>query len=171
MYCRKCGEKLLDTDNFCPKCGVKIVVSNDNSTIIKMEDNKTKEISMNWYKIFSYFCLPLIFFVYTITLFFYNFNSFSYDKIEFGVFLINIAEVFLYGITICSLFKKSIHTFKYIVATLVVNCLNFAGTTSIQFKNSSLYFWIFLILFILIWFIPNYVYFNKRKNIFINKDK
>ena len=30
MYCRQCGNKLLDSDKFCSKCGAKVIPT-DNS--------------------------------------------------------------------------------------------------------------------------------------------
>ena len=37
MYCRQCGNKLLDNDKFCNKCGVKIVT--DADSLVSQENN------------------------------------------------------------------------------------------------------------------------------------
>ena len=37
MYCRQCGNKLLDSDKFCNKCGAKIVT--DTDSLVSEENN------------------------------------------------------------------------------------------------------------------------------------
>lgn len=165
MYCVKCGNKIKNTDIYCSKCGNKInrEVSQDDTT--KQPSSKT--LSMVWYNFFTYVRLPIGIIISIISLLLYNYSSFIYDKIALGICFINIAMLIFYCLSLYMLHFKKKETMIYIVIELVIECIS-VFINSTYYLNDILSSIISLILIFAIWFVPNYIYFNKRKNIFIN---
>lgn len=172
MYCRECGNKLFESDKFCSNCGIKInknfleVNKQINISSDKVVPERNNILPMNWYNFFTYFRLPLGIVLNTYTLFTYNYSSFVYNKIELGIFFINIALIILLVLSFYMLHKRVKNTMTCIIILLLVECLSIIGNC-INFFNVLTYIVITFITFV-IWFIPNYIYFKKREDIFIN---
>lgn len=172
MYCRECGNKLFESDKFCSNCGIKInknfleINKQMNISSDKVVSEKNNILPMNWYNFFTYFRLPLGIVLNTYTLFTYNYSSFVYNKIELGIFFINIALIILLVLSFYMLHKRMKNTMTCIIILLLVECLSIIGNCINSF-NVLTYIVITFITFV-IWFIPNYIYFKKREDIFIN---
>lgn len=168
MYCRKCGNKLLETSNFCPSCGARVIRNTENNVESKKIKTKSNILSMDWYKTFQYFIIPLMIIIFCLTLFYYDYSSFYYDKTELGLFLINIAMIVFFIVTCYSLGKKFKNTFKLITTALFIQCIYISSFIVTISDMDWITFWFFFCLSLGIWFAPNFIYFNKRKNIFNN---
>lgn len=165
MYCVKCGNKVRNDDLYCSKCGNKI-----NREIIQDSNDYQEKIEtfpMNWYKFFTYFRLPTGIALGIFSLTSYNYSTFAYNKIALGNFLINIAIIIFAGIALYMLHTKNKETMTFVVIQLIVECISIC-INSVYYSNNILSSIISLIFIVIIWFIPNYIYFSKRKNLFVN---
>ena len=164
MYCVKCGNKVKNTDIYCAKCGNKInqELSRDNTT----DQEDSKAIPMLWYNFFTYVRLPLGIIISIFSLFLYNYSLFVYNKIALGFFFISIAMIIFYCTTLYMLHTKNKDSMIYIVIQLILECIS-VSINSINYSYNILYGIICFVLVFAIWFIPNYIYFKKRKNIFV----
>lgn len=175
MYCRKCGSNLLDDDTFCYNCGAKIINNNENLSNPKIKEEEkncvqseiVKDLPMTWYNFFLYFRIPVAIIGYIASLFIYNFSSFVYDKIEFGMFLITLGLIILFFILFYMMKYKKKNTMKILTAELVLEGISIA-VPSMTNSNYELFSEILFVIVAVVWFILNYIYFNKRKHIFIN---
>lgn len=175
MYCRKCGNKLLDDDEFCSNCGVKII-SKKRSQIAeniskpqtlpenskRYDETINNNFSMVWYKFFMYFRLPLGIISCIGILTTMNYSSFSYDKINLGIFILSITMIVLFSLLFYLMKKRIKYTMYFLIVELIAES---ASILIYGFNQNN----IFCIPWAILWFVLNYIYFNKRKNIFVNE--
>ena len=166
MYCRQCGSKLLDNDNFCTDCGVKIIKSEQITKNIEVETNKNhqNELPMNWYKFFNYFRIPISMITTIGLLFVIDYPSFYYNKTEFGIFLLFLGLLTFDSVLFYMMKNRLKNTLKLIIAKLIIEIACVFFYTIGGDVNNPLSIPIF-ISFSIIWFICNYIYFYKRKYI------
>lgn len=165
MYCVKCGNKVRNNDIYCSKCGNKINREMIQDSNVYQENIET--LPINWYKFFTYFRLPIGIALGIFSLASYNYSSFVYNKIALGNFLINIAIIIFAGIALYMLHTKNKESMVFVVIQLIVECISIC-TNSVYYSNNILSSIISLIFIVIIWFIPNYIYFNKRRKLFVN---
>ena len=131
----------------------------DHNREEKIDENKkkNKELSMRWYKFWNYVKLPWIIIINCI-------NFFSLIDENSNVAILLILSLYIWYV-INSMYNKRKNCFTHIKIILMFETISWsiAITDNINFLN----LFIFIILLV-IWFLPNYVYFYKRKDIFIN---
>lgn len=178
VYCRKCGSKMLLTDNFCPNCGLNVhdgVLQEHANTNVKAEN----KLPMDWWKFWEYFILPasmLLYFISIIKMLFIEPIS-TIDPIIYNFI------VFIYmAVTYCFfIYRKNDAGFYIMIVYLALSTLIGASvnTTFIEIFSNEMYsddylliIFCMLIIHTVAWFLPNYIYFKKRKNYFsIDKQK
>lgn len=183
MYCRNCGNKVLDSDNFCANCGYNIeknLERNENHQYYEERQNKTYDINlpMNWWNFWQYIRFPLSILFSVITIVNYlpnldiNLISISAFLIDFLFFALILVTYFYflmqnnkYGYRIMSI---------YLITDSIYTSISIA-LENIDIVNSTLFdfailFVIAFAIYSIVWTVPNYVYFQKRKYCFyINK--
>ena len=157
MYCGKCGNKLIDGDNFCRNCGFEINTENNDN--IYMENN-----NMKWYNFYTYFSLPLfiIICIYSIII--------DLEEIEVITLLSSLVWLVFYGVIFAFLlFKKKIGYYCNFVL-LIVTPISFFILSISQLSYEDIFYKIGYILAYMIpsttWTILNCIYFKKRKELF-----
>lgn len=176
MYCRKCGNKLSIFDVFCPKCGKK--TSNNNVSNIEEDDDEELEqfsenCSMAWWKFWQYFRLPVGLILSIIDL--YVYTEITMTPTILFVLIINILLIVLLSLTLYSLIARKVMGYYLLIITLILSTLwnTFMNTfnninCSLDISKSSMTFFISFVILCIIWVLPNYVYFKKRRNLFCN---
>ena len=196
MYCRNCGNKLLETDKFCNNCGNKVVLDGDNlkevkelkteakeevtSQEVKTENNE-KELPMNWWNFFLYIKFPLTIIVSLCSIVEafnnihgYEFNTFG-QSIIVAFFLIDIVFIIYTALAFNVIIKRKKNGYILFIGYLFFEILYrvFVAVftnykTDTDFAENIIAFITVSAILMLIWSFPNYVYFNKRKNLFKN---
>ncbi|MGN1269335.1 MAG: zinc-ribbon domain-containing protein [Clostridia bacterium] len=194
MYCRKCGNKLLDSDKFCAKCGNKIILEEKNSKIKDVKniesqeqlqqvstqlsqednvnlDNNSKKLPMNWWKFWQYFRLPV-----GLLISIYNLSYYSEATINFItiiVFIANIVLICLIGYAFYGLIERKKFGYNVLITVLFLEPLWNCFFNCLENCDSSTQIAEFIITFLFafgficaVWVYPNYVYFTKRKKLF-----
>ena len=181
MYCRNCGNKLLDDDNFCVECGKKIFkdISTKETSTKKDEVIVDKVVSkenlpMNWWNFICYVRFPLGFFLSLINIsasLEYELDFFGKAFLAISIFLVIYMVVVFYFMA-----EKKKSGYKLLLIYFIVEILYSAMNNILL--NTQLYYWEFTEVFVtfllviaffgLIWFYPNYKYFTKRKEYFKN---
>ena len=182
MYCRNCGKEILKTDKFCVNCGnateisANIVVET-NTTITNTIQNNN--LPMNWWKFWEYFRFP-VGFILTV------FNIVDYlpdlevNTITVFAFLIDIFVAIFMFVTYYQFLmrKKLAYNFfnTWLIIELTCNTINVTSNSISNYNTATLMdfaasFVFSLFVFGLVWTLPNYIYFKKRKNFFYEEEK
>lgn len=175
MYCHNCGKEISKAYKFCEFCGTEIKASNTKlEEFLNIEEKNNKTFSMKWYNFFNRIVLPII---TIINLFFIclSINSII-NNFNFASLFFALIEIALYIIIPIVLYDKMISFnktgFALLMIYFVIDYLLKTITTSIDacvrindFSQFTIYF-IFASLIYAIWFLPNIIYFYKRKSLF-----
>lgn len=172
VYCRKCGSKMLLTDNFCPNCGLNVhddVLQKYANTNVKAGN----KLPMDWWKFWEYFILPasmLLYFISIIKMLFIEPIN-TIDPI-----ICNFIVLIYMAVTYCFfIYRQSNAGFYIMIVYLALSTLIGASvnTTFIEIFSNEMYsddylliIFCMLIIHTVAWFLPNYIYFKKRKNYF-----
>ena len=147
------------------------VLSKRKNEIIQEEkkyDNKpnlnisSDKFPMNWYNFYYKFILPISIFVNTISLLNFIINEYLTASEVMLNLIINVGYIyFLWFVRKCMKERKK-DTFNYLIINLLLTVfLNINYTDLISIISQA-------IILLLIYFLPQYIYFNKRKEMFIN---
>lgn len=172
VYCRKCGSKMLLTDNFCHNCGLNVhdnILQEHANTNVKAEN----KLPMDWWKFWEYFIFPasmLLYFISIIKMLFIESIS-TVDPI-----LCNFIVLIYMAVTYCFfIYRQSNVGFYIMIVYLALSTLVGASinTTFLEIFSNEMYsddylliIFCMLIIHTVAWFLPNYIYFKKRKNYF-----
>lgn len=141
-------------------------VQNDNKNLEENSDNMS-ELPMYWYKFFTYFRLPVGLFISVNNVIFMpilNEQIILYPLPQFAFFILTI----LYSIfMIYILVKRKKDGLSYISIELLIEVINMILPIMLNDYNIIVLLFV-TIFYFLIWFLPNYIYFKKRKKIFTN---
>lgn len=183
MYCRNCGNELLKTDKFCEKCGKAIINSqNTNINNIEQENNeiiKNNDLPLNWLNFWKYIRFPVGIFLSVFNIGNYLVN----EQLELNIiiilaFLIDVSSI----IFMCVTFYHFAYPTKkgyallniWLLVELLLNSFNTTLNSSTIECSTLLdfvtYFVITFTVLGLIWTLPNYIYFKKRKYYFSDVD-
>lgn len=173
VYCRKCGSKMLLTDNFCPNCGLNVhdnILQEHANTNVKAEN----KLPMDWWKFWEYFIFPasmLLYFISIIKMLFIESIS------TVGPIICNFIVLIYMAVTYCFfIYRKSNVGFYIMIVYLALSTLIGASLNTTIIENICtsrmnpdeylLILFCILIIHTVTWFLPNYIYFKKRKNYF-----
>lgn len=122
-------------------------------------------LSMKWYNFFYRIKLPIsIAFSILGIAFAYNFERYLWDKISLIVWFTMLSILLFYSILLYKMSHKHKDTIFYFIVCLIIDTLLIISYNYQYGEESVLLFR--LILSIVLWFLPNYIYIRKRKNIF-----
>lgn len=123
------------------------------------------KLSMKWYDFFYRIKLPIsiTFSILGIAIS-YNFERYMWDKLSLIVWLAMLSILIFYSTLLYKMSHKHKDTSFYFIVCLIIDILLIISYKYQYGKESTLLFR--LILSIVLWFLPNYIYIRKRKNIF-----
>lgn len=131
-------------------------------TEVKDEETseKNKELSMKWYKFWNYVDLPITFALNVLCCIFHFIEGSGEAIYELSI------SIYVWSLIKLMNDKKK----KFFVRIMIlVGLQTISIATVIVYNSSKAPSFIFnFIVLLLIWFLPNYIYFKKRKDIFIN---
>ena len=172
MYCVNCGKETGIEDKYCKYCGKKILNDNQKNSVDRVK-NDNSALSMKYYDFFKKWYLP---FIVIINLLIIISNLLNFESMDLIVLL--IIDVILYlalPIKLISVLEKKekfgfflliiFFILDYIVKVLF-GTINFFENDS---ENGFFIYAIILIVIYGIWFVPNMIYFVKRRYLFINE--
>ncbi len=175
MYCTNCGKATNNKDKYCKYCGQKISNKEQENIENATEEKTTSALSMKYFNFFKKWYLPFVVIINILSvcanfnfhdgvdmdmkLFLFIFNSILYIAIP--IKLINVMDKKeRFGFFLLMAFLSLDYIVKIIFGTILF--------TEIDIEIDFLASIIILTLFYGIWYIPNMIYFCKRKNVFTN---
>lgn len=180
MYCRNCGNKILDIDNFCSKCGFQIT---DNVTYsdAKFNDSKisnnSRRLPMNWFKFWKYIRFPLSVILSSANIAYYLIAyDLELDLNNIFLFLIDVTSLLLMYITYYNFDINNQKGYKLLMVWLFFELFYYSFSSALRISSEmystlrefAICFFTALVLLGLVWTLPNYMYFKKRKCCFNN---
>ncbi len=162
MYCTNCEKEINKSDNFCNYCGKANSKINENDNTFSM---KYFDFFKTWYLGFI-IIINLISIIGNIT------NLQDVQNIQ--LFIINIILYIALPIKlVCDLDKKSKFIFFLLMCFFILDYFFriLFGAIQCIVNNGETSFIIYLFILVLvygIWYIPNFIYFIKRRSLFIN---
>jgi len=173
--CSNCSTRLGTFQTKCPNChtvlGEKLIVCSDcgkgyprNKSICpwcNYEYVEPSELPMKWYNFVTYIQCPLGI-IMSILAMLYNINNYG----ELILTVLHLFNALLVGILMYGLYKKTIWSWKLLLGLYIFISI-FGYIDYLEVWQPLLYL-VFIIVFNIVNTIPNYVYFNKRKHLFIN---
>lgn len=167
MYCSSCGKEIGEDEKFCKYCGSSIHKNIQNN------ENDTIKIGMKYFNFYSKFYLSFIIIINMLS--FVNFSGIEeWNIYTYAILVIDIMLYILLPMKLLNdLRKKTKFIYKLLLAFLLLDyifkVITVSFTIYINHPESSLIEYIFLSISIFgIWFVPNLIYFIKRKKFFIN---
>lgn len=160
MFCVNCGNELKENYKFCYNCGSPV------NTVIKYI-KKEPALPLNWYNFYFHFRLPLaIIFDLLLLISFFSYE----DSIWYGY----PYYVFLIGLLFFALEFFTFLFFKYKIGYILNNILLWCNVVYMCLYMFTEIFDIYMLIFnlifmTLIWWLPNFIYFSKRKYMFNKK--
>lgn len=183
MYCNYCGNKILDTNRFCSKCGVQIINSITCSDInfnYSTKENSPPKLPMNWYKFWKYARFPLSIVLSAINIAYYLLTyNLELNLGNIFLFLIDMLTFILMYVTYYNFYVTNSKGYKLIIFWLFFELFYYPLILSLKISlelystllKFAICFCVTSFLFGLIWTLPNYIYFKKRKYFFSDKLK
>ena len=123
--------------------------------VLKKEKINKDELKIKWLNFYTYFLLPLIIILTVVRIF--ELENWILKLIDY--IFIAIAITGIVGI-----YKRKKWGWNINIFFIFLNCLFFSVKTGHNVSNYQIVFNLFITL--IIWFIPNYIYFRKRLNLF-----
>ena len=170
-YCRNCGKELLETDKFCPSCGHSIKPHNVHSNI----EAQSSDLPMNWWKFWQYVRFPIGIIFTAINIADYL-PALEVNMVNIFAFLTDVSLLVLMIVTYYHFLMQNKIGYKFLNAWLIIELVcnslnatiktladNYGYITLIDFVGPFL----FTVCIIgIVWTVPNYMYFKKRKSLF-----
>jgi len=176
-YCEKCESEYDKSYTFCEKEGNKLKIieiekgtKNQVTTIKpKIKQMKTNEaitsdtdveLPMKWYKFVTYVMCPLG--IIGIIVLILGLSNYVDDIVTFSL----LFDSLLIGILMLGLHNKTAWSWKLLLGLYIINSL-FGRIEALDEWGPFVYL-IFVIIVNAFTTYPNYIYFNKRKHLFVN---
>ena len=180
--CSSCGNQISNDSNFCKICGAPTEkITAINSVADKTQGNEIENIEkelqgMKWFKFFKFLTVfNIARQALGIILVLFGFirleNKVYSGIINFVDFIILIFLIFYLN----AFNKRKKQAYPLTLFAIILQCISISCRISVILKllypndaiNYYFVFGLFLILSIVFWLIPNYVYFEKRKHLFL----
>lgn len=181
IYCRNCGNKVLDTDKFCSRCGhaIEKIIEQPIRTVHNLEEKQSthhaKELPKNWWNFWQYVRFPVGIICLVVGIVDYL-PTLDVNMINIYTFLIDLAVLVIMFITYYHFLMENKIGYNFLNSWLVIELVTNALTTTTNsfadnYEGSNLldfaiYFVITVCILGIIWTLPNYIYFKKRKSLF-----
>jgi len=190
--CPDCKTEFDEEDEFCDKDGKKLSIntievpddknpnfkltqgsaqSKTGKKTIPTKDNKEEpiqptELPMNWYKFITYGLCPIavIASLLWIAILYDRYSYNDYFNLAVGGMLVNSVLSVILAI---SLHQKTTWSWKFLIGLYAFNGL--FGRIELLDEWGSMSYFIFVIFVNALTTLPNYIYFNKRRHLFVNK--
>lgn len=164
MYCRNCGKEVLKEDNFCKFCGEQL-------------HEKEAKMSLKWFGFFSKVYLPIIIFFNIIIIIPQISNIIEINYFDMPSVLIIILNIILYIIIPIFIYSKLSNSEQIGITMLItflcldyfVKCLLTPAYITTQYSENFFIYFILTAIIYSFWFVPNIIYFFKRRNLFIEE--
>ena len=132
-------------------------------------ENEEKEFSMKWWDFNQYIRFP--FGILSVLTFFIQYSKLTLNSISSLLFILNIANGALLIVTYYHFLKRNKVGYKllnvFLICELLVSTFNLAIKSE---KFDIISFVVFIIVYGIVWTLPNYIYFRKRKSLFNNTE-
>lgn len=168
MYCTNCGKETNINNKFCKYCGNNIENDEYQDEII---DSNTEEMSTKYYDFFSKYFLRIITIINIIGFANYQdvlvWDIYAWLELLLDIILFVVAPLKL----LYDMQKPTGFTYKLLMSFLLLNyiyrVIKVSLITYSQYMESSLISYIIISIGLFgFWYIPNIVYFKKRRYIF-----
>ncbi len=176
MYCSNCGKETDTEDKYCKYCGKKLLKDNNKNNETEIEEkDSTSSISMKYLNFFAKWYLPFVVIVnFIIICGNFNFNN-EIDTTLLCTFILYLILYIAIPIKLISgIEKKEKFGFFLLISFFILDYLiklivgiNMYLQTNIIDEYFIIYTFILLLIYA-IWYIPNIIYFAKRKKVFTN---
>ena len=187
MYCRNCGKEILNTDKFCANCGeanefksnviteIKPNIDSQPNVVYVQQNNS---LPMNWWKFWQYFRFPLGIILTASTigegLAMLEANMFTVMAVT-----IDVSMLILMIVTYYHFLVKNKIGYKFMTTWLIIESIYYALSLTIEnlgdeyttLMKFGCDFIITALIWAIIWTVPNYIYFQKRKHCFNDEYK
>lgn len=179
MYCQNCGKELLDSDDkYCRYCGSELNISKEikNDSV----SSQYNPPSLKWFNFYYAVGLPItiifniIMNVIPITSQIVEHNNYNFFSVS-TIILFFILYIFIPVSAQLNLKSSKETGYKFLLLFLICDYIckiTFSFVTVIIYHSEDIFTYIFLFTLIYsIWFIPNIIYFFKRRKYFCECDK
>ena len=172
MYCTNCGKEIKEDYKFCKYCGNNIKEERQEKNIKeKSIEENSQEKGMKYYNFFSKVYLSIIIVINIIALGNYI-NIENWDVYLFMQFLLDIILYIVLPIALIDgMQKRTEFMYKLVMTFLILDYIYKVVLVSVTsyinnpYTNITIYILLATIMYA-IWFVPNIIYFVKRRKIF-----
>ena len=181
MYCTNCGKEVEENDKFCKNCGTLIQAKNMEVNGEQTKEECSKKYGMKYFKFFSKYYMGFIIILGIISIITRMTTLGNYEHIDSLVAFIAVAEliltVVLYIIVPIKLTQelpqKTKRSFYILIGFIIIDYIwrIISASVNIYFNlttSNVLETVLAAILFYAVWYIPNLIYFVKRRKLFVN---
>ena len=170
MYCTNCGKEINVNDKFCKNCGNNIENEEQHNKIV---NNSTEEKNTKYYHFFSKYYLMIIAIINVIGLANYQ----NVEVWDIYVCLGLILEIVIYIVAplilLCDMQKPTRFTWILLMAFFALDyiyrVISASLITYLKYMDTNIITYIIISIGLYgVWFIPNIVYFVKRREMFKN---
>lgn len=172
-YCINCGNKVLGLDRFCSNCGHAIGKIQEEQKRRATNIDSYENLPMNWWNFWQYIRFPIGFISTTWNIVDYL-PTLDINLINIFVFLIDLSCAFFMIVTYYHFLMRNKIGYKFLNSWLVIELIVNSLTITINgftdnytnMEDFVIYFVITICIFGIVWALPNYKYFKKRKYLF-----
>ena len=171
-YCEKCESEFDESFKFCQKDGYELVlkekeidespknINDEPKDSNEIDKDKVTDLPMNWYQAFTYAILPLFIIFCAMTL--------NWRGGFFTLIAIVSTPILIFGFS--SMREWAPPFFNFYIFTsflpILIDYNNYRMDFGVEVETEVLF--LLSILIWVFWSVPNYIYFNKRKHLFVN---
>ena len=171
-YCEKCESEFDESFKFCQKDGYELVlkekeidespknINDEPKDSNEIDKDKVTDLPMNWYRAFTYAMLPLFIIYFAMTV--------KWWGGDLTVLLIVPTAFLIIGHHRMSRWAPTFFNFYIFTSFLpiLIDYNNYRMDFGVEVETEVLF--LLSILIWVFWSVPNYIYFNKRKHLFVN---
>lgn len=178
IYCRNCGKEIIETDKYCANCGHIVEAreyDDSNKNNLETQNVLQSDLPMNWWNFWKYVRFPIGVILTVINIMDYL-PTLDVNVINIFAFLTDISLLVLMITTYYHFLMQNKIGYKFLNAWLIIELVCNSLNTTVEALADS-YGYITLMDFVgpfflavciigIVWTVPNYIYFKKRKSLF-----